>query len=81
MIIAARIAVPNPSITKVEPIKLWVIINVIALITNKKKPKLITVIGRVNTIKIGFTIVFSIARTRLAINAAPKLSKWNDSNI
>ena len=78
--IDAIIAVPNPSITKVDPIRPCVIINVTALMTNRNSPSVTTVIGNVKITRIGFTITFNIDKIKLAINAGPKPSNVNESN-
>lgn len=75
MTIDAKIAVPNPSITKEGPIKAWAIISVIALITNKNNPSVISVIGNVKKIKIGFTMALMIDSIKLAKSAVPNPSK------
>ncbi len=64
--IATTMAKPNPSMTKLLPIIEAVSINVTALITNRNKPRDITVTGKVKTTKIGFTIKLTIARITLA---------------
>jgi len=46
----------------------------IALITNKKRPNVIIVMGMVKITKIGFMILFNIANTRATKMADKKLS-------
>jgi hypothetical protein len=75
MITEAKSAVPNPSILKESPITLCVIISVMALITNKNRPSVRNVTGRVSKIKIGLTNTFKIDRIKLAIIAALTDSK------
>ena len=72
MIMAAKMAIPKPSITNDEPMKAAVNWSVIALITNKKNPKVKIVTGSVRITRIGRTIKFKIERMILAKNAAPK---------
>lgn len=55
----------NPE-TKVSAIKM-----IIAFITNRKSPKVRMVTGKVNRIRMGFTIKFNRARTMATIIAAP----------
>jgi hypothetical protein len=58
----------NPSIILSQ------IIIITALITNRKRPKVIIVTGIVNKIKTGFKNVFNKARTTATISAVEKLS-------
>lgn len=68
-------AIPKPEITNASPIRLAVIINVIALMMNKKKPRVSTVTGNVKMTRIGLTIKLIIDNKTLAITAAVTLSK------
>lgn len=74
-IIADKIAIPKPSITKVSPMNVCVNISVMAFITNRKSPNDTIVIGSVNNTKIGFTITFKTDKIRLASNAVPNPSR------
>lgn len=71
----AMIATPKLLITKSLLITAWVIINVIALITNKNKPSVKTVAGNVKITNIGLTNTFKINIMTLANNAVPKSAK------
>ncbi len=71
IIMAAKIAIPNPSITKADPINAAVNLNVIALMTNRNRPNVIIVTGSVKNTNIGRTIKFKIDRMILAKKAAP----------
>lgn len=66
-------AVPKLEISKEVPIILSVIVNVMALITNRNNPSVTKVTGNVKIIKIGLTRIFNIERIALAPTAAPKL--------
>lgn len=79
MMTAARMAIPKLVMTNASPINHCVSISVIALMTNKKRPKLNTVTGKVRITRIGFTIAFMIDNKILAIMAAPTPDKKNDS--
>ena len=61
-------AIQKPLTVK-PSIKLFAIKIIHALITNRNKPKVITVIGKVKMIKIGLTIMFSNPRTIATITA------------
>jgi hypothetical protein len=50
-----------------------------ALMTNKNRPSVRNVTGRVSKIKIGLTNTFKIDRIKLAIIAALTDSKWKVS--
>lgn len=66
---------PNEEKPKLEvPTKLEVICNMIALIKKLKSPKVKTVKGNDNSIKIGFITMFKMDKTKLAIRAVRKLS-------
>jgi len=73
IIIAIRKAIPKLWISKLSPISLSVISNVMALITNKNIPNVNMVIGKVKIINIGRTNTFKIDSIKLAVSAAPKL--------
>lgn len=75
IMIAANTAIPNPDISKASPIKLAVSIKVMALMTNKKKPNVIIVTGKVKITRIGFTKKLIIESKTLAKIAAEMLSK------
>lgn len=76
--IAARRAAPKLSISNAEPIISSVINNVMALMTKRNNPKVNTVTGRVIKTSNGFTKIFKIEMIKLAINAEPTPSIWND---
>ena len=71
---AIQMAVPNPSMLKLSPIKLDVIMSVMALMTNKNNPRERTVTGSVKMIKNGFTKILSKDKMILATMAAPNPS-------
>ncbi|EMI12821.1 hypothetical protein C883_3420 [Bacillus stratosphericus LAMA 585] len=71
---AIQMAVPNPSMLKLSPIKLEVIISVMALMTKRNNPSESTVTGSVKMIKNGFTKILSKDKIILATIAAPKPS-------
>jgi len=64
-------AIQKPS-TEKPVIKLFAIKMIKALITNKNKPKVTTVIGKVKITKIGLTKILSRPSTTATIMAAPK---------
>ena len=71
MMTDTRMAVPKPAISNESPMKPSVIINVIALITNRNRPSVRTVTGSVNMMRMGFTRMFKIDSMKLAPMAAP----------
>lgn len=71
--IAIRSAVPKLAISKEDPIILSVSTNVIALMTNRKRPKENIVTGSVKIMRMGLTKIFKIDSITLAATAAPKL--------
>lgn len=73
--IDAKIAIPKLEITNASPISSAVIINVIALMINKKKPNVMTVTGNVKITRIGFKMMLMIDKRTLAKMAADALSK------
>lgn len=75
MNIAAKIAILKLEITKASPINDAVIINVMALIINRKKPNVRNVTGKVSMTRIGLTIKLIIDNSTLASIAADALSK------
>ena len=63
------IAVNNPDTE--NPCIKWLAINtIIPLMTNRKRPSVTIVTGKVSKIRIGLTIVLSRARTTATTNAA-----------
>ncbi len=68
---AARIAIPKPSMTNASPISEAVIIRVIAFITTKNKPSVRIVTGRVSRIRNGLINTFTSERITLARIADP----------
>ncbi len=61
---------PQPKLSMVTPpTKLLASKTVIVLITNRKRPRVNMVKGKVRIISIGLTIIFRIARTRAKIIA------------
>jgi hypothetical protein len=75
MMMAARIAAPNPLIWKFGPINAAVIHSVMALMTNMNRPNVNKVTGNVKITKIGLTKMLRIERIRLASIAAEKPDK------
>lgn len=69
--IATMIAVPKPSMTKFAPNNVEVINNITALMTKRKSPNDMTVIGNVKRTKIGFTMEFTIVNIKPAKIAVP----------
>ena len=69
--IEASSAVPKSSMLNESPMILWVIINVIALMTNKNAPSVNIVTGNVKKIRNGFTKTFKNDKMMLATIAAP----------
>lgn len=72
-------AIPNPSISNELPIIPSVISSVMALITNRNKPRVKIVTGRVKIMSMGFTKTFNIDKIKLAIIAEPKPDTSNPS--
>ncbi len=76
---AAKSAIPKLLISNELPTIASVNRRVIALMTNRKSPKLNIVTGNVKIIRIGRTIPFNNERTKLARIAAVKPSISNPS--
>src|ERR1700750_2446129 len=72
-------AMPKLLISKELPIISSVNNKVTALTTNKNRPKVRTVTGSVKIMRMGFTMIFKIDKTKLAPSAAIKLSIYKDS--
>lgn len=72
-------AIPIPLTVKPE-IKASAMLIIIALIISKNNPKVKTVIGKVNTIKIGFTNKFKILKINATHTAVPKLATATPGN-
>ena len=70
---AINMDMPNDENRKLAPTKSEVNCNIKPLITILNKPRVITVIGNDNIIKIGFTAAFRSANTRLAKSATQTL--------
>lgn len=68
-------AIPNPDSSKASPIKLSVSNRVMALITNRKKPNVKIVNGKVKMISNGRTNTFKMDKIKLPVMAAPKPDK------
>lgn len=75
----AKKAIPNPEISKLLPMILSVSIKVMALMTNRNKPRERIVTGSVRMIRIGLTSTFRNDKMMLAKMAAPIPVTWNPS--
>lgn len=75
IMIAVNNAIPKPLISNELPIRLSVSISVTALMTNRNKPRLRIVTGKVRRIKNGRTRIFRTDRMKLAPTAAPNPDK------